>query len=80
METVPELTSVFPRGNRSFGLSRDKRSPHYAEEPTFVRSFGIPSFKDLDEVPWDEVLKEGLTVIFDHGVCQCTRRTYLFGQ
>ena len=51
VEAVPELTGVFPRGNRWFGLLRDKRSPHYAEEPTFCEKFGIPSFKDLDEFP-----------------------------
>ncbi len=57
------------------------RSPHYAEEPAFCEKCRIPSFEDLDEALWCDVLKKGLTVMFDYGgVCQCGRRTYLSGQ
>jgi len=80
-EAVPELKAEFAKEDRWFGLIRDRRSPHHAEEESFKEQFVLNAFQSADAVPWDQVLSRGLTVMFDHGgVCPCGRRTYLFGQ
>ena len=80
-EAVPELSTEFAKEGRWFGLLRDRRSPHHAEEDAFKTRFKVDTFPSADGVPWDQLLSGGATVMFDHGgICPCGRRTYLFGQ
>ena len=81
LEAMPELKAPFARESKYTVLVRDRESTMHQKEGELRKELGLEEAAGLGDVQWLTLLGLPRSVMFDHGgLCQCGRRTYLFGQ